>query len=168
MLNKKLNALDNEVIAHKTCKKIVYTYRLGNFLYTEELNKIYRFVLKMKYKLLKFVFMSFNNCEIPSSAEIGRNFLIAHNGRGIVIHPKTKIGNNVKLLHEVTIGTTYTDEKHGVPIIGDNVLIGAGAKILGGITIGDNVTIGANSVVLKDVPSGATVGGIPAKILKQS
>jgi serine O-acetyltransferase len=91
--------------------------------------------------------------------------MLGHNGIGIVIHPKVKIGKNVLICQQVTIGGTGYELS--VPVIGDDVYIGAGAKILGPIEIGSNCVIGANAVVVKSVPSGCVVAGVPARILKQ-
>jgi len=101
------------------------------------------------------------SCEIPYTAEIDNSVVFAHKGLGVVIGHDTKIGENTKILQNVTIGG-----KSGVranPIIGKNVLIGAGACILGDIKIGDGAQIGANAVVVKDVEPNSTVVGIPAK-----
>lgn len=82
-----------------------------------------------------------------------------------MVHPKVVIGKNCRIFGNVTIGCRWKDGlcDEGVPHIGDNVVIGAGAVLLGGISIGDNVTIGANSVVLTDIPSDSTAVGVPAK-----
>jgi serine O-acetyltransferase len=101
---------------------------------------------------------------IPPQAKIGKNVLLGYNGLGIVIHPRSIIGNNVIIGSQVTIGGRGGP---GVPIIGNNVLLGTGAKILGGIKIGDNAKIGANAVVLIDVPENATAVGVPAIILQK-
>lgn len=92
----------------------------------------------------------------PVEAQIGGGLRIPHN-IGIVISGKAVIGRNCEILHRVTIGTS---SKNKAPHIGDNVFIGAGAKVIGNITIGDNVKIGANAVVTKDVRSNCTIVGI--------
>lgn len=103
---------------------------------------------------------------LPPSVVLGRNVTLGYQGLGIVIHRRAVIGNNVVIAPGVVIGGR--SEHHDVPVIGDDVLIGAGAKILGPVRVGNRVQIGANSVVLNDVPEGATVVGIPARIIKSS
>jgi serine O-acetyltransferase len=102
---------------------------------------------------------------IPPKACIGKGLLIYHFG-GIVINPEVKIGDNCTLHHGVTIGNIHKNiNKSGdAPVLGNNVYLGAGAKILGEITIGDNCKIGANAVVITSIPAGATAVGIPARI----
>ena len=81
------------------------------------------------------------------------------------MHPRAKIGKNCNISQGVTIGQSNRGKRAGVPVIGDSVFIGPGAKIFGAITIGNNVAIGANAVVTSDVPDNAVVAGIPARIL---
>lgn len=102
--------------------------------------------------------------QIEHTSEIGEGLTIPHCGT-IVLGQKVKIGKNCTILQGVTIGSNLFKSRFDLATIGDNVLIGAGSKIIGPVKIGDNVTIGANSVVTKDIPSGAVVGGNPAKIL---
>ena len=87
---------------------------------------------------------------------------------GVVIGETSEIGDNVTIYHGVTLGGTGKEKGKRHPTVGNNVVIGAGAKVLGAITIGDNVKIGANSVVLKDVIINSTAVGIPAKVLKKT
>ena len=101
---------------------------------------------------------------IPSSAEIGENFKCGYGGIGVVIHNDTKIGNNCVIAQNVTIGRKFRDEK--VPVIGNDVYIGANSVVFGEITIGNNVIIGAGSVVDKDVPDNSTVFGNPMRIIE--
>lgn len=102
-------------------------------------------------------------CEINSRMKCGQGITIAHNGCGIVINKDSVIGNNVLIFQNVTIGGR---DESGVPIIEDDVMIGAGAVILGGILIGEGAKIGANAVVLQDVPPYSTAVGVPAHIIK--
>ncbi len=103
--------------------------------------------------------------EIHPSAKIGERFFIDH-GMGVVIGETAEVGDHVTLFQGVTLGGTGKERGKRHPTLGSHVVVGAGAKILGGITIGDNVKIGANSVVLKSVPSNSTVIGVPARIIK--
>lgn len=118
--------------------------------------------------LLKFLLYPFNNVlsniEISDSAIIGYGLLIPH-AQCIVIGSSTIIGNNVTIQQGVTIGSNLQKRKGDIaqPTIGDNVFIGAGAKILGPISIGHNSLIGANAVVLTDIPNDSIATGIPAK-----
>ncbi len=105
--------------------------------------------------------------EIHPGAVIGKDVFIDH-GTGVVIGETAVVGDNVTIYQGVTLGGTGKDSGKRHPTIGDNVLIGAGAKVLGPITIGDNCKIGAGSVVLNDVPEFATVVGVPGRIVKRA
>lgn len=99
--------------------------------------------------------------DIPVNSKISGGFLIPHPS-GIVIHPEVEIGPNCLIFQNVTLGM----RNGGVPKLGGHVLIGAGAVILGDVTIGDHAVVGANAVVLQDIPDGATAVGNPCKILR--
>ncbi len=103
--------------------------------------------------------------EIHPSAKIGTGFFIDH-GMGVVIGETAEVGDYVTLFQGVTLGGTGKERGKRHPTLGNHVVVGAGAKILGGIKIGDNVKIGANSVVLKNVPPNCTVIGVPARVIK--
>ncbi|WP_404361325.1 serine O-acetyltransferase [Methylotuvimicrobium sp. KM1] len=103
--------------------------------------------------------------DIHPGATIGRRFFIDH-GAGVVIGETTIIGDDVTLYHGVTLGGTSWNKVKRHPTLGKNVLIGAGAKVLGAITLGNNVRVGANSVVVKDVPHCCTVVGIPGRVIQ--
>ena len=103
--------------------------------------------------------------EIHPAAKIGTGFFIDH-GMGVVIGETAEIGDYVTLFQGVTLGGTGKERGKRHPTLGNHVVVGAGAKILGGIKIGDNVKIGANSVVLKSVPANSTVIGVPARVIK--
>ncbi len=104
--------------------------------------------------------------EIHPGATIGKGFFIDH-GMGVVIGETTEIGDNCTLYQGVTLGGTGKDVGKRHPTLGNNVLVGAGAKVLGPFTIADNSKIAANAVVLKEVPANSTAVGIPARVVKQ-
>ena len=133
-----------------------YIYRIANCLHKWHI-PIIPFVFQ---QLLRFIFC----CFIPYQTKIGKNAHFSHLGMGVVLHKACVIGNNAIIDQQVTIGGR-TDDK--LPVIGDNVRIGAGAKVLGGVHIGNNAKVGANAVVLIDVPDGATAVGVPARIVQK-
>lgn len=120
-------------------------------------------IAKTLYWLNRLVF----SCDIPCSVKIGKNLHLPHFGLGVVIHPRTIIGNNVKIYHQVTIGVRRPGSS-SVVSVGDNVILGAGCKILGSgeMNIGNNVKVGSNSVVLHSIQDNVTAAGIPAKIIE--
>lgn len=138
-------------------------YRFGRWRYGIK-NKLIRKPFSFIYKLLYFNIKS-RGIELPCEVILGENFQIHHNG-GVVVSGYTQFGNNCIIRNGVTIGTARID-KIEAPMIGNNVNIGTGAKILGGIVIGNNVDIGANAVVLKDIPNDCIAVGIPARIIKK-
>ncbi|MDX1933389.1 MAG: serine O-acetyltransferase EpsC [Capsulimonadales bacterium] len=103
--------------------------------------------------------------EIHPGARIGRRLFIDH-GMGVVIGETAEIGDDVLMYHQVTLGGTSLEKTKRHPTVGNNVLLGAGAKVLGAVTVGDNVKIGVNSVVTKDVPADHIAVGVPAKFLR--
>ena len=119
-----------------------------------------------KLVVLRYRFWSLiTGADIPINGRIGGGLLLMH-PNGIVIDPDVVIGTNCTIFQQVTIGDARHAGQEGkpVPVIGNNVEIGAGAKVLGGIRVGDRAKIGANAVVLQDVPPGAIAVGIPARI----
>lgn len=112
------------------------------------------------------------SCDIPYTCDIHPSVQFPHNALGVVVHPKSRIGENTIILQNVTIGGNmskkafYDGQEITYPIIGCNVLIGAGASILGPVIVGDNSQVGAGSVLLRDVPSHGVALGLPAKIVK--
>jgi len=134
---------------------VLWFHKFGHFLYRKN-----RFVIA---RLISQIGRFFTGIEIHPGAQIGPGLFIDH-GMGVVIGETAEVGKNVLLFHGVTLGGTGKDTGKRHPTVGDNVIIGAGAKILGPITIGDNAKVGANAVVLRDVPEGATVVGIPAEV----
>ena len=118
--------------------------------------------LRWPARLLAYVSRSVTGVEIHPGAHIGRRFFIDH-GMGVVIGETSVIGDDVMLFHGVTLGGTSGRRIKRHPTLGDHVMVGAGAKILGDIHVGNNAKVGANSVVVKDVPTGAVATGIPAQ-----
>ena len=120
--------------------------------------------LKLLARVLAQLTRWLTGIEIHPGATIGNRFFIDH-GMGVVIGETAEIGDDCTLYHGVTLGGTSWERAKRHPTLGKNVVVGAGAKILGPITIGDNARVGSNSVVVKDVPAGATVVGIPARMV---
>lgn len=127
-------------------------------------HRLWTLGLRYLARLLSWFARFITNIDIHPGATIGRRFFIDH-GAGVVIGETSVIGDDVTLYHGVTLGGTTWNKGKRHPTLGDGVVIGAGAKVLGAITLGKNVRVGANSVVVKDVPADRTVVGIPAKIV---
>lgn len=115
-------------------------------------------------RLISHIGRFFTGIEIHPGARIGRRFFIDH-GMGVVIGETSEIGDNVTLYHGVTLGGTTWKKIKRHPTIGNNVVVGVGAKILGPVKIGDNTKIGANSVVVDEIPPNSIVVGIPGKVV---
>lgn len=130
----------------------IFFYRIAHYLYCK---KIY-FLSRLISQISKFI----TGIEIHPGAKIGRRLFIDH-GTGVVIGETATIGDDCIIYHNSTLGGTGKDKNKRHPDIGNNVLIGTGAKILGPIKVGNNVKIGANSVVLNNIPDNVTVVGIP-------
>jgi serine O-acetyltransferase len=129
--------------------------------------RLWRWGLKWPARFLSFVGRWLTGIEIHPGATIGRRFFIDH-GMGVVIGETAEIGDDCTLYHGVTLGGTSWRQGKRHPTLQRGVVVGAGAKILGPITIGEGAKIGSNAVVVKDVPAGATAVGIPARILDAS
>lgn len=136
----------------------IWAYRIGHALWLR--GGLWRPVARVLMTLTRAV----TGVDIHPAAQVGRRFFIDH-GSGVVIGATAVIGDDVMLYHQVTLGGRSMDrttKRH--PTLGDRVVIGAGAKVLGNIEVGDDVQIGANSVVVRDIPSGAVATGIPAVV----
>jgi len=129
-------------------------------------HKLYKMKIPFIPRYISFITRILTGIDIHPGAKIGDRFFIDH-GEGVVIGETTIIGDDVLIYQQVTLGGTGKDLGKRHPTIGNSVIIGAGAKVLGNITIGDNSRIGAGSVVIDDVPEHATVVGIPGKIVIQ-
>ncbi len=134
----------------------VWMHRIAHPLYKAKLFTLARFFSQFS----RFC----TGIEIHPGAIIGRRFFIDH-GMGVVIGETAEIGDDVLMYHLVTLGGTTLEKGKRHPTIGDNVLIGMGAKIVGAITIGNNCRIGANAVVNKNIPDNCTVVGVPGRIV---
>ncbi len=145
-----------EVLTNYPGMHAIWIHRLSN--------KLWRNNWKLLARLLSTFSRWLTGVEIHPGAKLGRRFFIDH-GMGIVIGETAEIGDDVTLYHGVTLGGTSWKEGKRHPTLGNNVVIGAGAQVLGPIRIGDYGKVGSNSVVVKDVPDNATAVGIPGKIV---
>ena len=143
----------------------ILIYRVAHWLW----QKKFHLTARILSQFARFL----TGIEIHPGAQIGYGFMIDH-GMGVVIGETAKIGNNVTLYHDVTLGGRKLYDKNGKklakrhPSIGDNVTIGSGAQILGPITLGNNVKIGSNAIVIHDIPNDSTVVNTPAYIVQKS
>lgn len=134
----------------------IWMHRVAHWFWTQELFFLGRFTSQIS----RFI----TGIEIHPGAKIGRKFFIDH-GMGVVIGETAEIGDNVTMYHGVTLGGVTWDKVKRHPTIGDNVVIGSGAKVLGPFTVGANSKIGSNSVVVKEVPPNSSVVGIPGRVV---
>lgn len=136
-------------------------YRFGRWRYgvrPAPLRKCFSLLYHLLYKLVQIL----TGIELPCEVQIGRNFVIDHFG-GIVVSGYARFGDDCRIRNGVVVGLSRVDDPVA-PVIGNNVDIGAGAKLLGRITVGDNVVIGANAVVVRDVPPNSIAVGVPAVV----
>lgn len=134
----------------------VISHRIAHFFYKRK----HRIIARIISQISRF----FTGIEIHPGAKIGKGLFIDH-GMGVVIGETAEVGDYVTMFHGATLGGIGSNPGKRHPTVGNNVLIGAGAKVLGPVRIGDDAKIGAMAVVLKDVPQGATAVGVPARIL---
>ncbi|GJL80175.1 MAG: serine acetyltransferase [Nitrospinaceae bacterium] len=132
------------------------SYRISHWLWNHD--------LKFTGRFLSYFFRWLTGIEIHPAAKIGRRFFIDH-GMGVVIGETSEIGDNVFIYHGVTLGGLSMKKGKRHPTIGNNVVVGAGAHVLGPVTIGENTKIGSGSVVLQDVPAYSTVIGVPGRVV---
>src|ERR1700733_12166792 len=162
VIREQIDTIFREDPAAKSVLEIVLCYpgfhailmhRLAHSLYEADIPILPRFVSQISRFL--------TGIEIHPGAKIGKRFFIDH-GMGVVIGETAKIGDDVTIYHDVTLGGTSFEKGIRHPQIGNNVIIGAGAQLLGPIHVGNNARIGSNAVVVKDVPEGVTMVGVPA------
>jgi len=147
-----------EVLTSYPGIKAVLLHRIAHFLHNVGLPFVPRFLSDISRQI--------TGIEIHPGAKIGKNFFIDH-GSGVVIGETSEIGDNCTLYQNVSLGGTSLAREKRHPTLGNNVVVGAGAKILGPIKIGNNVKVGSNSVVIKDIPDNSVVVGIPGKIINR-
>lgn len=139
-------------------------HRFGNWRMTIQ-NKFLRAPFSIIYRFLYRRARNIYGIELPYSVKLGRRVTIEHQG-GIVVHGNSEIGDGCIIRQGVTLGNKSLDDPYAAPVLGENVNVGAGAKILGKVSLGSNCSIGANAVVLIDVPADALAAGVPAKIIE--
>ena len=153
--------------AAKNLAEVIFCYPGLHAIIAHRLaHKFYKWKIPVIPRLISYFTRIITGIEIHPGATVGKRFFIDH-GEGVVIGETTVIGENVLIYQQVTLGGTGKDSGKRHPTIGNNVIIGAGAKVLGNITIGDNVRIGAGSVVVKDIPAHSTVVGVPGRIVQR-
>jgi len=129
-------------------------------------HRLWHWHLKWLARMLSVFARWMTGIEIHPAAKIGRRFFIDH-GMGVVIGETAEIGDDCTLYHGVTLGGTTWEKGKRHPTLGNDVVVGAGAKVLGPITLGDGARVGSNAVVVKDVPAGTTVVGIPGRVVSK-
>lgn len=149
---------DLEVFLYPSFKVMIH-YRIAHKLYQKRHYFLARWISQRAVRK--------TGIEIHPGAQIGENFFIDH-GNGVIIGETAIVGNNVTLYQGVTLGGTGKEHGKRHPTIGDNVMISAGAKVLGSFTVGENSKIGAGSVVIEEVPPNCTVVGVPGRIVKRN
>ena len=136
----------------------LFTYRIAHFFCRIH----FKFIARLLSQIAKFL----TGIEIHPAAKIGKGLFIDH-GSGVVIGETAEVGDNCTIYQGVTLGGTGKDKGKRHPTLGNNVMVGSGAKVLGPLKIGDNVKIAANAVVLQDIPSDSTAVGVPARVVKR-
>ncbi len=150
---------DLEVMLLYNGYKALRSHRRANWFYRHGMRLIARWISQRCVRRL--------NIEIHPAATIGRRFFIDH-GTGVVIGETTEVGDDCTIYQGVTLGGTGKDKGKRHPTLGNNVMVGSGAKVLGPIKIGNNVRIAAGAVVLTDIPDNCTAVGIPAKVVRRN
>lgn len=130
-------------------------------------HRLYKWNIPLIPRIISYLTRIITGIEIHPGARIGRRFFIDH-GEGVVIGETTIVGDDVLIYQQVTLGGTGKEQGKRHPTLGNNVIVGAGAKVLGNITIGDYVRIGAGSVVIEDVPEYSTVVGVPGRVVHRA
>lgn len=163
-LKEEINNVSSKDPAIRSVWEVILYPSLHAILIHRISHKLYNFKFYFLARLISQFSRFLTGIEIHPGAKIGKEVFIDH-GMGVVIGETAEVGNNVTIYHGVTLGGVGLEKGKRHPSIGNNVVIGAGAKVLGPIEIGENSRIGANSVVLRSIPKDKTAVGIPAKIL---
>lgn len=159
-------SLKVDIRVNKHNKKSLFfllLFRLSHFFTRNTFLKIIGFPIRLFYRIMSRNFM---HLEIWDTMEIGEGFSIWHGAQSTVVNPATKIGKNVSLRQNTTLGSSSFVDNTLCPIIGDNVQVGPNCVIIGEIVVGNNVTVGAGAIVTKDIPDNAVVVGNPAKVIR--
>lgn len=159
------NVKENDPALHNSFELFFNYPGLWGLFFHRIAHSLYNLGLRFVPRFISAIGMFLTMIDIHPAAKIGRRVFIDH-GVGVVIGETAVIGDDVVIYQQVTLGGVSTNKGKRHPTIGNNVVIGAGAKVLGNITIGDDAKIGANSVVIKNVPMKATAVGIPARVLQ--
>jgi serine O-acetyltransferase len=158
------SVLERDPAARNTLE-VLFCYPGLHAIWAHRLShRLWKSGLKLFARWLSQIMRGITGIEIHPGATIGRNFFIDH-GMGVVIGETTEIGDNVTIYHDVTLGGTSLEKTKRHPTIEDHVVIGAGAKVLGAITIGAYSRVGANAVVVKSTPPNSVVVGVPGQIV---
>ena len=158
---------DNDPAARSLAEVILCYPGLHAIIAYRFAHRLYKWKLRLLARMVSYLTRIITGIEIHPAAQIGRRFFIDH-GEGVVIGETTIIGDDVLVYQQVTLGGTGKDSGKRHPTVGNHVIIGAGAKVLGDIIIADHVRIGAGSVVIEDVPSHSTVVGVPGRIVQRA
>ena len=165
-VREQIETIFREDPAAKSAIEVVLCYPGFHAILAHRLaHRLYRAGVPLLPRVISQISRFFTGIEIHPGAQIGRRFFIDH-GMGVVIGETTEIGNDVLIYQGVTLGGTGKDKGKRHPTLGNHVVVGTGAKVLGNINIGNDVKIGAGSVVVKPVPDHSTVVGIPGRIVR--
>lgn len=166
-IDEQIETIFREDPAAKSVLEIILCYPGFHAVVIHRLaNKLYRMKVPLLPRFISQISRFLTGIEIHPGATIGKRFFIDH-GMGVVIGETTEIGDDVLLYQGVTLGGTGNERGKRHPTLGNNVVVGSGAKVLGSIRIGNNVKIGAGSVVVRPVPDNCTVVGIPGRVVRQ-
>jgi len=161
-----LNVKRNDPALHSTFELFFNYPGLWALFFYRFAHSLHNRGLRFPSRFISAIGLFLTTIDIHPAAKLGRRVFIDH-GVGVVIGETTVVGDDVIIYQQVTLGGVSTSKGKRHPTLGNNVVIGAGSKVLGNITIGENSKVGANSVVVKDVPADSTAIGIPARVLKR-